>query len=197
MGRIGKQSQRQILFADLRRTEAPQGRDARLESHGGNHYRNSEYCAGGNMKTGARFRSWLRASLGRARMESDMDRELRFHMERRAEDLVRDGMSEEEARRQARAEFGGVEARKDECREALGLRLLDDARADFRYTLRMLRQSPAFSVVAIASLALGIGANTAIFTLMEAALWKTVPVKNPEELRLLSWVSGPISVMGN
>ena len=88
-----------------------------------------------------------------------------------------------------------MEARKDECREALGLRLLDDARADFRYTLRMLRQSPAFSVVAIVSLALGIGANTAIFTLMEAALWKTVPVKNPEELRLLSWVSGPNPVM--
>ncbi len=149
------------------------------------------------MKIGARFRSWLRASLGRARMESDMDRELRFHMERRAEDLVRGGMSEEAARRQARAEFGGVEARKDECREALGLRLVDDARADFRYMFRMLRQSPAFSAVAIASLALGIGANTAIFTLMEAALWKTVPVKNPEELRLLSWVSGPISVMGN
>ena len=80
------------------------------------------------MKLGARFRSWLRASLGRGRMESDMDRELRFHLERRAEDLVRGGMSEEEARRQAQAEFGGVEARKDECREALGLRLLDDAR---------------------------------------------------------------------
>ena len=147
------------------------------------------------MKTGARFRSWLRASLGRARMESDMDRELRFHLERRAEDLIRGGIPEEEARRQARAEFGGVEARKDECREAVGLRLLDDARADFRYTFRMLRQSPTFSVVAIVSLALGIGANTAIFTLMEAALWKTVPVKNPEELRLLSWVAGLNPVM--
>jgi len=149
------------------------------------------------MRTGARLRSWLRASFHRSRMESDMERELRFHMERYAEDLVRNGVPPEEARRRARAEFGAVEARKDECRESLGLRLVDDVRADFRYTLRMLRQSPAFSVVAIVSLALGIGANTAIFTLMEAALWKTVPVKNPEELRLLAWVSGPNPVMGS
>ena len=149
------------------------------------------------MKTASRVRSWLQACFGRSQMESDMDRELRFHLEQRAEDLVRGGMPENEARRRARAEFGGIEARKDDCREALGLRLFDELRADFRYTLRMLRQAPAFSVVAIVSLALGIGANTAIFTLMEAALWKTVPVGNPEELRLLSWVSGPNPVMGS
>src|SRR6478672_12328270 len=130
------------------------------------------------MKTASRVRSWLQACFGRSQMESDMDRELRFHLEQRAEDLVRGGMPENEARRRARAEFGGIEARKDDCREALGLRLFDELRADFRYTLRMLRQAPAFSVVAIVSLALGIGANTAIFTLMEAALWKTVPVRN-------------------
>jgi predicted permease len=128
-------------------------------------------------------------------MESEMDRELRFHMERYAEDLVSTGLSPAEAQRRAKAEFGGVEARKDECREALGLRLIDDLRADFRYALRMLRDSPAFTIVAVVSLALGIGANTAIFTLMEAALWKTIPVKNPEQLRLLSWVSGPNPVM--
>ncbi len=147
------------------------------------------------MKIAARLRSWLRAAFERSRMESDMDEELRFHIEQYAEDLVRDGLSPQEARQKARAEFGVIEARKDECREALGLRLLDEARADFRYAARMLRQSPAFTVVAILSLALGIGANTAIFSLMEAALWKAIPVKNPEQLRLLSWVSGPKEVM--
>jgi predicted permease len=147
------------------------------------------------MRTGARLRSWLRASFHRSRVETDMDRELRFHMERYAEDLVRTGLSPAEAQRRARAEFGAVEARKDECREALGLRLIDDLLADFRYALRMLRDSPAFTIVAVVSLALGIGANTAIFTLMEAALWKTIPVKNPEQLRLLSWVSGPKPAM--
>jgi predicted permease len=110
---------------------------------------------------------------------------------------VRTGLSQEEAQRRAQVEFGVVEARKDECREALGLRLIDDLRADFRYAFRMLRDSPAFTVVAVVSLALGIGANTAIFTLMETALWKTIPVKNPEQLRLLSWVSGPNPVMGS
>lgn len=138
------------------------------------------------MKIAARLRSWLRAAFGRSRMESDMDEELRFHIERYAEDLVREGLSPQEARQKARAEFGVIEARKDECREAVGLRLLDEARADFRYAIRVLRQSPGFTVVAILSLALGIGANTAIFSLMEAALWKAIPVKNPEQLRLLS-----------
>jgi predicted permease len=147
------------------------------------------------VKSIARLHSWLRASFHRSRMESQMDDELHFHIERYTEDLVRSGLSREEALRRARAEFGAVQARKDECREALGLRLLDELRADLRYAFRMLRQSPAFTVVAILSLALGIGANTAIFTLMEAALWKTIPVKNPEQLRLLSWVSGPKEVM--
>src|SRR5437588_6939488 len=139
------------------------------------------------MKSVERLRSWIRASLQRSRIESEMDDELLFQIERYTEDLVRHGLTPEEALRRARAEFGAVQARKDECREALGLRLLDDLRADLRYALRMLRQSPAFTMVAVISLALGIGANTAIFTLMEAALWKAIPVKNPEQLRMLSW----------
>lgn len=147
------------------------------------------------MKSAARLRSWLRASVQRSRIENQMDEELRFHIERYTEDLIRSGFSLEEARRRARAEFGVIEARKDECREALGLRLLDDLLADCRYAARILRQSPAFTIVAILSLALGIGANTAIFTLMEAVLWKTIPVRNPEQLRLLSWDSGPKNIV--
>lgn len=147
------------------------------------------------MKSAARLRSWLRASVQRSRIENQMDEEIRFHIERYTEDLIRSGFSLEEARRRARAEFGVIEARKDECREVLGLRLFDDLLADCRYAARILRQSPAFTIVAILSLALGIGANTAIFTLMEAVLWKTIPVRNPEQLRLLSWDSGPKNIV--
>jgi predicted permease len=147
------------------------------------------------MKGVARLCSWLRASFQRARMETQMNDEIRFHIERYTEDLIRNGLSPDEARQRARAEFGGIVARKDECRDALGLRLLDELRSDCRYTSRLLRQSPTFTIVAILSLALGIGANTAIFTLMEAVLWKTIPVRYPEQLRLLTWTSGPRNVM--
>ena len=80
----------------------------------------------------ARLRSWLRSSLHRSRVERDMDEELHFHIERHAEDLVRNGLSREEAARRARAEFGGIEARKEDIREALGLRLLDELNGDLR-----------------------------------------------------------------
>jgi predicted permease len=116
-------------------------------------------------------------------------------MDRYAEDLISRGIAREEARRRACVDFGTVEARKEECREALGLRLFDELRADIRYAFRMLKQAPAFTAVAIVSLALGIGVNTAIFTLMETALWKSIPVQQPEQLRLFSWVSGPKSAV--
>ena len=147
------------------------------------------------MKILPRLRSWVRNGLNRSRLERDMDDELRFHVERYTDDLVRKGLHAAEARRRARVEFGGIEARKDEMREALGLRLLDEVTGDLRYAFRQLRRSPAFTAVAVLSLALGIGANAAIFSLMEAALWKVIPLKNPEELRLFSWVSGPTRVM--
>ena len=147
------------------------------------------------MKALSRFRSWLRSMVHRSRMERDLDAELSFHIERYTEDLVRSGVAPAEASRRARVEFGAVEARKEEMREALGLRLVDELHGDLRYAFRQLRQSPAFTAVAVLSLVLGIGANTAIFSLMEAALWKSIPVRNPEELRLLSWESGANRVM--
>ena len=81
-----------------------------------------------------------------------------------------------------RSEFGGVDARKEECREAVGLRLVDELRADVAYALRLLRRSPAFTIVALLSLALGIGANTAIFSLIDTLLVKTLPVQDPQQL---------------
>jgi len=130
-------------------------------------------------------------------LERRMDDEVRFHIDSYVDDLVRRGVARHEAERRARVEFGGVALTKDECRDALGLRLLDDLVADLRYACRQLRRAPAFSAVAILSLALGIGANTAIFSLLEAAVWKPIPVPDPERLALFSWVSGPREVMNS
>jgi predicted permease len=139
---------------------------------------------------GARFRFWLRATVHRSRTEREMENELRFHIERYTEKLVRDGVPIEEARHRALAEFGAFEARKQECREALGLRLLDELHADLRYGFRMLCKSPTVTAVAIVSLALGIGANTAIFSLIDAIELRTLPVNHPESLVLLTSFSG-------
>ena len=130
----------------------------------------------------SRVRFWLLAVLGRSRMEREMDSELRFHIEARVEDLVRDGVLREKALRQARIEFGGIERAKEECREARGISFVESLLQDLRYALRVLRKSPGFATVAILTLAIGIGANTAIFSLLDQAVLRWLPVKNPERL---------------
>ena len=121
-------------------------------------------------------------SVHRADLDREIGDELQFHIDRYTEDLVRAGASPLDARRRARAEFGSIEARKEECREALGLRLIDELRGDVRYALRLLRRSPALTGVAVLSLGLGIGANTAIFSLVDTVLMKSLPVEDPQRL---------------
>jgi predicted permease len=130
----------------------------------------------------ARLKSWIRASVGRSTFERSMHEELRTHIEMYEADLRQRGLAASEARRLALAAFGSLDARKEECREARGLRLFDELRADVRYALRLLRRSPGFAAVALLSLALGIGANTAIFSLIDTVLVKTLPVSAPEQL---------------
>ncbi|MBI4907381.1 MAG: ABC transporter permease [Acidobacteria bacterium] len=118
----------------------------------------------------------------RKQFEADMDAELRLHIESYVADLVRSGVSVEEAKRRARAEFGSLEASKDECRQAWGLQRLDELRADLRLAFRTIRRSPGFAAITVLSLALGIGANTAIFGVFDAVMLRLLPVREPGRL---------------
>jgi predicted permease len=145
----------------------------------------------------SQLRSYLHSLFTRDKLESSISAELRTHIELRAEDLEHTGLPPAEALRRARIEFGGLEKHKEDIRQSLGLRLLDELRADLRYATRMLRRSPGFTAVAIASLALGIGANTIIFTLAKGVLLDRLAVPNPNQLRLLSVIVGKSSPIHN
>jgi predicted permease len=116
------------------------------------------------------------------RLEEELDEELRSHLEMLIEENLGKGMSSEEARYAARRSLGGVEQMKEVYREQRGLPMIETLFQDLRYGLRLLRRSPGFTVVAVLSIGLGIGANTAIFTLFDAVLLKSLPVKEPERL---------------
>ncbi len=134
----------------------------------------------------SRLRSWLRALLRRSRMESEMDAELRFHMEAYAEDLVRSGMAREEATRRARLEFGGVERVKEEGREARGVNLVESLLRDLRYGTSNMLRTPGFTAITVLTLALGIGATTAIFSAVNPILFESLPYPRPERIMVIS-----------
>src|SRR5256885_5405892 len=123
-----------------------------------------------------------RSLLASKRVDTELDDELRFHLERHTEAPVSRGVTPEEARRQAVIAIGGLDQQKDACRDTGGVTLIDHAVRDIRYAARMLRANPGFTLVAILSLALGIGANTAIFQLIEAVRLRSLPVPRAEQL---------------
>ncbi len=125
---------------------------------------------------------WLRRLFSRERLEADLDKELRFHFENQVADKVRSGIRESEARRLTRIEFGGIEQIKEDCRERRGTMWLESLLQDLRFAMRMFAKSPGFSGIAILTMALGIGATTAIFSLVSATLLHPLRYPHPEEL---------------
>jgi hypothetical protein len=124
----------------------------------------------------------VRALLCRRSLEQELDAELRFHVERQADAFVQAGLPRDEAMRRAQLAFGGIERAKEATRDARGTRFLETLSQDARYAVRSLRTHATFTITVVVTLAIGIGANAAMFALVDALLLRPLPVGHPEQL---------------
>jgi predicted permease len=131
-----------------------------------------------------RILNWFRLR----RLENDLDRELQYHIDRRVTDLIRSGLAEPEARRRAALELGGVTQVREEVRDIWLTRWLRDLVYDLRFSARSFLRSPSFTATAVLSLALGIGATTALYSLLDQVVLRALPVDHPERLVLIDWI---------
>ncbi|MBV9503076.1 MAG: ABC transporter permease [Acidobacteriaceae bacterium] len=134
--------------------------------------------------------NWLNRLFSKRQLESELSKELQDHLERQISDYIQSGLTEEEARRKALFVFGGIEQIREECREARGTRWLESTVQDLQFAVRILRKTPGFTFTAAATLALGIGANTAIFALLDAVRLRSLPVPDPGHLAVIQIEGG-------
>jgi predicted permease len=139
----------------------------------------------------------LRSLFRRTRIEDELDEELRFHLEQRIAQEIARGKTPEDAHYIAMQSMEGMEQRKEECRDMRRMNLLDDLQRNLRYALRDLRRNPGFTAVTVITLALGIGSNSAIFSLVDTVMLKLLPVKIPEQLYLVAHSPQRVSMTWN
>src|SRR5712691_1267975 len=180
MGLLRQQSPRPLLSLDRRGQEATRGGRKELGTpHPGRRPRSLVRLKG---RCTVSLIARLRGMLRRNRLDHELDEELRSHLEMRAADNLAAGMSPEQARYEAQKRFGNTTLLKQDAREIDIVRWLDEAARDFRHALRMLQRSPGFTAVAVLTLALGIGANTAIFSVIDSVLFRTLLYHEPGPL---------------
>src|SRR4029077_12320441 len=182
VGQIGKQSAREILRADGERSQTTEGRNGLVESPVESNRRGVVGATAGNMSLIAYFRSLGARFFRRTKIYNELEEELAAHIQLHADRLERAGLGRAEAERRARIEFGSTARFKEECREQLGGNFLDTAIQDVRFSLRTLRKSPAFFAVAVVTLAVGIGATVAAFSVVNSVLLRPFGFSNSEKL---------------
>jgi predicted permease len=133
----------------------------------------------------------LRAMLTRNTRDHELEEEIRLHLDLRAQSLIDRGVDASDAAAGARRQFGNVLAKREDARDTWSVRAIDEVLQNLRFGLRLLRRSPAFTIVAVLSLGIGMGASAAVFSLADALLFKKLPVRAPDELATFQWSSGP------